>query len=136
MAEPDSALIPETGTMRTSPRHNTTPQSAVIVGTTGDSGTSHEIVHHSAHSASRKTVAKGDDGGRRLFRTLKPPIHHRQSPQSEIPDRHRVCVALRRLAPGRRERISYDLFAANGTPIPTYVWYTLTRNLGLRRDIT
>ena len=47
-----------------------------------------------------------------------------------------LCVFPRRLAPGRRERTSYDLFAANGTPIPTYGWYTLTLNLGLRRDFT
>ena len=42
----------------------------------------------------------------------------------------------RRLVPGRRERTSYDLFAANGIPIPTYGWHTLTLNLGLRRDFT
>jgi hypothetical protein len=47
-----------------------------------------------------------------------------------------LCVFPRRLVPGRRERTSYDLFAANGTPIPTYGWHTLTLNLGLRRDFT
>ena len=47
-----------------------------------------------------------------------------------------VCVVLQRLAPGRKERISYDLFAANGTLIPTYGWHPLTLNLALRRDFT
>jgi hypothetical protein len=47
-----------------------------------------------------------------------------------------LCVFPRKLVPGRKERTSYDLFAANGTPIPTYGWHTLTINLGLRRDFT
>jgi hypothetical protein len=47
-----------------------------------------------------------------------------------------LCVFPRRLGPGHRERTSFDLFAANGTPIPTYGWHTLTLNLGLRRDFT
>ena len=47
-----------------------------------------------------------------------------------------VCVAPRRLAQGRWERISYHLFATNGTPIPTHGWHTLTLNLGLRRHNT
>ena len=46
---------------------------------------------------------------------------------SVVPGRH---------VPGRKERTSYDLFTANGTPIPTYGWHTLTLNLGLRRDFT
>ena len=44
-----------------------------------------------------------------------------------------LCVFPRRLLPGRKERNRYDLFAANGTPIRTYGWHTLTLNLGLRR---
>jgi hypothetical protein len=47
-----------------------------------------------------------------------------------------LCVFPRRLVPRRRERTSYDLFAANVTPLPTYGWHTLTLNLGLRRDFT
>jgi len=47
-----------------------------------------------------------------------------------------LCVVPRKHAPGCRERTSYDLFAANGTPIPTYGWHTLTLNLRLRRDFT
>jgi hypothetical protein len=47
-----------------------------------------------------------------------------------------VSVVPQRLAPARRERISSDLFAANGTPIPTYGWHTFTLNLGLRRDFS
>jgi hypothetical protein len=31
-----------------------------------------------------------------------------------------LCVFPRRHFPGRKERTGYDLFAANGTPIPTY----------------
>jgi cleavage and polyadenylation specificity factor subunit 1 len=45
-----------------------------------------------------------------------------------------LCVVPRKLVPGRKKRTIYDLFAANGTPIPTYGWRTLTLNLGLRRD--
>ena len=47
-----------------------------------------------------------------------------------------LCVVPRKHVPGRKERTSYDLFAANGTPISTYGWHTLTLNLGLRRDLT
>jgi len=47
-----------------------------------------------------------------------------------------LCVVPRRHVPGRKERTSYDLFAAYGTPIPTYGWRTLTLNLGRRRDFT
>jgi hypothetical protein len=47
-----------------------------------------------------------------------------------------LCVVPQKNVPGRRERTSYDLFAANGTPIPTYGWHTLTLKLGLRRDFT
>ena len=61
------------------------PRNAITVGTTGDSGTRSEDVHHRAPSASRKTAATGVDGGRRLFRTLRPPIHHRPVPK-QIPD--------------------------------------------------
>ena len=45
-------------------------------------------------------------------------------------------VFPRRLLPGRRERIDYTLYAANGTPIPTYGWITQSINFGLRRDFT
>jgi hypothetical protein len=34
------------------------------------------------------------------------------------------------------KRVNYDLFAANGTTIPTYGWISLSLNLGLRRDFT
>jgi cleavage and polyadenylation specificity factor subunit 1 len=47
-----------------------------------------------------------------------------------------LCVIPQKNDPGRRERTSYDLFAANGTPLPTYGWHTLILNLGLRRDFT
>jgi hypothetical protein len=45
-------------------------------------------------------------------------------------------VFPRKLVPGRKELTSYDLFAANGRPIPTYGGHTLTLNLGHRRDFT
>jgi hypothetical protein len=91
-----------------------------------------------AHSTSRKTAAKGVDGGRRLFLKFQPPIHHRPSEQRVVLGRtvSELCVVTRRLVSGRKERTSYDLFAANGSPIPTYGWQTLTLNLGLRRDFT
>ena len=69
------------------------------------------------------------------------------SGQLFIPDRDRktriridicsdVCVVPRSLAPEHRERISYELFAANFTSIPTYGWHTLTLKVGLRWDFT
>jgi cleavage and polyadenylation specificity factor subunit 1 len=47
-----------------------------------------------------------------------------------------LCVFPRKLVPGRKERVNCDLFAANGTTIPTYGWISLSLNLGLRRDFT
>jgi hypothetical protein len=44
------------------------------------------------------------------------------------------CVFPRKLIPQRRERVNYDLCAANGTTIPTYGWLPLSLNLGLRRE--
>jgi hypothetical protein len=45
-------------------------------------------------------------------------------------------VFPRKFTSGRKERVNYDLFAANGTTIPTYGWLSLNLNLGLRRDFT
>jgi hypothetical protein len=45
-----------------------------------------------------------------------------------------LCVFLRKLVPGHKERVNYDLFAANGTTVPTYGRISLSPNLGLRRD--
>lgn len=47
-----------------------------------------------------------------------------------------LCVYPRRLLPGRRERVDYDLYAANGSTISTYGWIPLTLDLKLRRDFT
>jgi hypothetical protein len=47
-----------------------------------------------------------------------------------------LCVYPRRLIPRRRERVNYDLCAANGITIHTYGWLPLSLNLGLRRDFT
>jgi cleavage and polyadenylation specificity factor subunit 1 len=47
-----------------------------------------------------------------------------------------LCVFPRKLVPGRKERVNYELFAANGTTIPTYGWISLSLNLGLHRDFT
>ena len=78
------------------------------------------------------------NGGRRRFHKNRPPTHHRpiQQPEILIDTGSDLCVSPRRLVPGQRKRTSYDLFAANDTPIPTYGWHTLMLNLGLRRDIT
>jgi hypothetical protein len=45
-------------------------------------------------------------------------------------------VFPRKILPGRKERVNYDIFAAKGTTIPTYGWNSLSLNLGLRRDFT
>jgi hypothetical protein len=47
-----------------------------------------------------------------------------------------LCVFLRKFTSGRKERVNYDVFAANGTTIPTYGWLSINLNLGLRRDFT
>jgi hypothetical protein len=47
-----------------------------------------------------------------------------------------LCVYPRRLIPRRKERVNYDLRAANGTIIHTYEWLPLNLNLGLCRDFT
>jgi hypothetical protein len=47
-----------------------------------------------------------------------------------------LCVFPRKLVPGRKERVNYDLFAVNGTTIHTYGWISLSLKLGLRRDLT
>ena len=62
------------------------------------------------------------NGGRRRFHKTRPPIHHRQIQQPEIlvDTGSDLCVSPRRLVPGHNKRTSYDLFAANDTPIPTY----------------
>jgi hypothetical protein len=45
-------------------------------------------------------------------------------------------VFPRKLVPGRRDGVNYDLFAANGSTNPTYGWISVSLNLGLRRDFT
>jgi hypothetical protein len=47
-----------------------------------------------------------------------------------------LCVYPRRFIPRRKERVTYDLCAANGTIIPTYGWLPLSPNPGLRGDFT
>jgi hypothetical protein len=47
-----------------------------------------------------------------------------------------LCVYPRKLIPQCRTRVNYDLCAAKGTTIPTYVRLPLNHNLGLRRDFT
>jgi hypothetical protein len=48
-------------------------------------------------------------------------------------------VFPRKLVPGRKEGVNYDLFAANGTTTthgPTYGWISLSLKQGLRSDFT
>jgi hypothetical protein len=47
-----------------------------------------------------------------------------------------ICVFPRKLVPQRKERGNFYLFAANGTPIPTYGMMPLSLNMGLRRHFT
>ena len=47
-----------------------------------------------------------------------------------------LCVFPCKLPPGRRERMDYTLYAANGTTIPTYRLTSRSLKLGLRRDFT
>lgn len=44
-----------------------------------------------------------------------------------------LCVYPRAMIRGQRAKTDYQLFAANGTIIPTYGWAQLQLNLGLRR---
>jgi hypothetical protein len=46
------------------------------------------------------------------------------------------CVYPIKLIPQRRERVNYDLCAANRTTIRTYRWLPLSLNLGLLREFT
>jgi hypothetical protein len=45
-------------------------------------------------------------------------------------------VFPRKIVPGRKERVNHELFAANGTAIPTYGWISLSLNLELLYDFT
>jgi len=45
-----------------------------------------------------------------------------------------LCVFPRKLLPGRRDRTDYNLYAGNGTTIPTCGWFSQNLNLGLQRD--
>jgi hypothetical protein len=47
-----------------------------------------------------------------------------------------LYVYPRKLIPRRRDRMNYDLCAANGTTIHTYGWMPPSLNLGLRRNFT
>ncbi|XP_044596955.1 uncharacterized protein LOC123273580 [Cotesia glomerata] len=47
-----------------------------------------------------------------------------------------LCVFPRQRLRGSHAKSSYELSAANGTPIATYGFVTLSLNLGLRRDFT
>lgn len=47
-----------------------------------------------------------------------------------------LCVYPRVALHERRARSNYQLYAANGSTIPTYGWINLRLNLGLRRDYT
>jgi hypothetical protein len=76
---PDTALIPKTDAVRTTSRPRPTASRIVVtVETTSHTRIRRKGVHHRAHSASRKTPATGVDGGRRLFHTTRPLIHHQQ----------------------------------------------------------
>jgi hypothetical protein len=56
--------------------------------------------------------------------------------QTTLPSGHwfRSVVFPRTLLPGHREHTVYNLYAANGTTIPTYGWTSRSLNLGLCRD--
>lgn len=45
-----------------------------------------------------------------------------------------VCVFPRKLIPNRKDRVNYDLYAANGSTIATYGWTPINIDFGLRRD--
>jgi cleavage and polyadenylation specificity factor subunit 1 len=47
-----------------------------------------------------------------------------------------LCMYPHRLVPRRKERVNYDLCAADGTTIHTYEWPPLSLNFGLLRDFT
>ena len=45
-----------------------------------------------------------------------------------------VCVFPRKLIPNRKDRVNYDLYAANGSTIATYGWTPINVDFGLHRD--
>jgi hypothetical protein len=47
-----------------------------------------------------------------------------------------LCMFPRKLIPQCRERVNYELCAANGTTIRTYAWLPLSLNLGLCTEFT
>lgn len=47
-----------------------------------------------------------------------------------------LCVVPRTSLQGPRQRTTYELYAANGSIIPTYGWTQLHLDLGLRRDFS
>jgi hypothetical protein len=47
-----------------------------------------------------------------------------------------LCVFPRKFLLGSWVRTDYNLYAANGTNIPTYGWNPRTLNIGLRREFT
>jgi hypothetical protein len=81
---------------------------------------------------------QGNGSDRRYWR--QTPVQHTPAAYSSLTvSRARffvetcsdLCVFPRKLVTGRKERISDELFAANGTPIPTYGGHALMFNHGL-----
>jgi hypothetical protein len=85
---------------------------------------------------SRETNAAEINGGTCLHYNHRPPLHHGQEQYTAVPGRccSDPCVYPHKLIPRHKERVKYDLCAANGITIPTYVWLSLSLDLGLRRD--
>jgi hypothetical protein len=97
-------------------------------GTIGASGTGRKIVPNIAATASRETDATDVSGGARLH------YSHGSLFVIDKPSKLRflidtdsdLCVFPHKLIPQRRERVNYDLCAADGTTILTNVWLPLS----------
>jgi hypothetical protein len=97
-----------------------------------------KIVPRNATTASRETEAADVSSGARLhYATGRLIVPKKFSKQRFLNDTSsNLSVFLSKLIPQSRERVNYDLCAANGTTFPTYRWLPLSLNMDLRREFT
>ncbi|KAK6626283.1 hypothetical protein RUM43_006590 [Polyplax serrata] len=91
------------------------------VGITASLDGTRKSVDSRALSSCRKTICASNESGSIAWTGLEPPLHYGQIHPNAIPVKYKCRDAAQ------------TLYAANGSPIPTYGNTTLTLNLGLRR---